>query len=103
MTQKEAKERILLANEENNPSLLPEKMHIRAGLKFSKEERQLIKFLPTKLKVEGDLDLYGTQIQTLPDNLTVGGYLDLHDTPIQALPDNLTVGGCLFLSGTQTQ
>ena len=42
------------------------------------------------LKVEGYLDLRGTQITALPDNLTVSGYLDLRGTQITALPDNLT-------------
>ena len=53
-----------------------------------------------KIKVEGSLDLSGTNITELPDNLTVGGYLDLRGTNITELPDNLTVGGGLNLSGT---
>jgi hypothetical protein len=30
---------------------------------------------PEDLNIEGDLDLYNTQITSLPDNLTVGGNL----------------------------
>ena len=57
--------------------------------------------LPDNLTVGGWLDLSGTQITALPDNMTVGGWLDLRGTQITALPDNLTVGGSLYLSGTQ--
>ena len=46
---------------------------------------KLINNLPlTKedLTVDGNLNLFGTQIKSLPDNLTVNGYLDLSRTPI---------------------
>ena len=62
-----------------------------------------IQSLPDNLMVGGNLNLRGTQIQSLPDNLTVGGNLDLRGTQIQSLPDNLTVGGYLDLEGTQIQ
>lgn len=57
-------------------------------------------FTKDELKVEGDLDLYYTPVETLPDNLTVGGDLDLMHTKVKVLPNNLTVGGDLDVSNT---
>ena len=44
----------------------------------------------------GNLDLYGSDVEELPDNLTVGGWLDLRNTEITALPNNLYVKGNLY-------
>lgn len=78
-------------------------MHIHIGYKVKVRMARvlLINTLPDNLKVDGNLNLQGTQITTLPDNLKVGGSLDLADTQITTLPDNLKVGGNLDLYETQ--
>ena len=50
--------------------------------------------------VGGDLDLYGTPIQSLGNLKSVGGYLNLRGTPIQSLGNLESVGGNLDLRGT---
>ena len=59
-----------------------------------------ISSLPEGLHVGGSLYLQGTQISSLPEGLHVGGYLDLQGTQITSLPEGLHVGGYLDLSGT---
>ena len=59
-----------------------------------------IQSLPDGLKVGGSLYLGGTPIQSLPPGLKVGGYLNLKHTPIQSLSPDLEVEGDLFLGGT---
>jgi len=53
------------------------------------------RWLKTK-KIDGNLDLYDTNIIKLPDNLTVDGDLDLSGTSITELPDNLKVNGNIY-------
>lgn len=57
------------------------------GLPFTKEQ----------LKVKGNLDLEGMDIQKLPTGLNITGSLLLNFTPIKRLPKGLKVGGDLQL------
>ena len=50
------------------------------------------------LTINGDLDLYGSEIRTLPEGLKVKGYLSLAATEITSLPKDLQVNGLLSLS-----
>ena len=55
-----------------------------------------IEELPDNLNVNGNLDLFCSKIKKLPKNLTVNGSLDIEYTKITKLPDNLTVKGDLY-------
>ena len=48
------------------------------------------------IRVNGNLDLYGTQIKDLPDISSVGENLYLSGTPIKELPNTLKVKGKIF-------
>ncbi len=50
--------------------------------------------------IGGDLDLYGTQIESLGNLTSVGGSLDLMETPIESLGNLTSVGGSLDLMET---
>jgi hypothetical protein len=56
-----------------------------------------IPFTKEQLRVKGDLDLQGEDIQQLPDGLYVKRDLLLNATPIKKLPKGLRVGGNLEL------
>jgi len=56
-----------------------------------------IPFTKEQLRVKGDLDLQGEDIQQLPDGLHVKRDLLLNATPIKKLPKGLRVGGNLEL------
>jgi hypothetical protein len=53
--------------------------------------RPWIRSLPAGLRVGGDLNLEGTQVERIGAGLWVDGRLSLHRTPIQSLPAGLTV------------
>jgi hypothetical protein len=53
--------------------------------------------------IEGDLDLYKTNIESLGNLQSVGGYLDLHRTNIESLGNLQYVGGYLNLYGTNVE
>jgi hypothetical protein len=55
--------------------------------------------LPPGLKVDGDLDLRCTGIDSLPDDLVVSGRLSIGDTDIRALPDRLKIGSLSMEKG----
>lgn len=59
--------------------------------------------LPEGFRVEGDLDLDGTGVETLPAGLTVSGSLNLWATAITALPKGLSVGERLGLGTSQVK
>lgn len=54
-----------------------------------------------QIRVEGDVDLSGSQITTLPQRLRVDGRLDLSNTQITILPEDLHVGDDLKIDNTQ--
>jgi hypothetical protein len=56
-----------------------------------------IESLPEGLKVSGNLNLMGSDMQFLPKGLEVGGHLDLSYSLINSLPEGLKVGESLFL------
>ena len=56
-----------------------------------------IPFTKEQLRVKGDFDLQGEDIQQLPDGLHIKGDLLLNATPIKKLPKGLRVGGNLEL------
>jgi len=52
-------------------------------------------------KVEKDLHLSDSKIESLPEGLEIGGDLYLNDSKnLKALPDNLKIGRDLMLNGT---
>ena len=57
-----------------------------------------IESLPDGLEVSGNLQLGNSYIKSLPDGLEVGGWLDLHNSYIKSLPDGLKVGGGLSVN-----
>jgi hypothetical protein len=56
-----------------------------------------IESLPEGLKVSGNLNLMGSDMQFLPKGLEVGGHLDLSYSLINSLPEGLKVGESLSL------
>ena len=64
----------------------------------------MLKFLAKKgnpdFTFTGNLDLYGTPIESLGELTSVGGYLDLRNTPIKSLGNLTSVGGYLDLEDT---
>jgi hypothetical protein len=62
-----------------------------------------IESLGNLTSVGGYLYLYGTQIESLGNLTSVGGYLDLNGTPIKSLGNLTSVGGNLYLYGTQIE
>jgi len=56
-----------------------------------------IPFTKEQLRVKGDFDLQGEDIQQLPDGLHIKGDLLLNATPIKKLPKGLRVDGNLEL------
>ena len=53
--------------------------------------------------VGGNLNLYGTNIESLGNLTSVGGYLDLNTTKIESLGNLTSVGGDLDLEGTDIE
>jgi hypothetical protein len=51
-------------------------------------------------KINGNINLSGTGIESLPDNLTISGDLNLSNSKLKSLPKNLKVGGILNTTGT---
>ena len=80
---------------ENNIPLSKEDLKVEGNLNLIGSD---IKSLPEGLEVGGDLGLYKTNITSLPKGLEVGGYLNLNDTKIKSLPKGLKVGGNLYLT-----
>jgi hypothetical protein len=56
-------------------------------------------FTEEDLYVNGDLNLFGSEIEELPEGLEVNGNLNLYRTKITSLPKGLKVGGNLDLDG----
>ena len=48
------------------------------------------------LKVLGDLDLRGSNVESLPEGLKVGGNLDLIGSKVEVLPKKFEVGGKIY-------
>ena len=71
---------------------------------FSNDWFLLQKFLERRgnppYSISGDLDLYGTEIESLGNLKFVSGNLDLRNTPIKSLENLQSVGGYLDLSYT---
>ena len=71
---------------------------------FSNDWFLLQKFLELKgnppYSIGGDLDLYGTEIESLGNLKFVSGNLDLRNTPIKSLGNLQSVGESLYLSYT---
>ena len=82
---------------ENNIPLSKEDLKVEGNLNLIGSD---IKSLPEGLEVGGDLGLYKTNITSLPKGLEVGGYLNLNDTKIKSLPKGLKVGGYLYIYST---
>jgi len=66
-------------------------------LRPSSIDYMVIESLPEGLKVSGNLNLMGSDMQFLPKGLEVGGHLDLSYSLINSLPEGLKVGESLFL------
>jgi hypothetical protein len=52
------------------------------------------------LVVDGDLNLFNSQIKTIPQGVKIGGELGLTFTKIETLPKGLIVKGGLEIAGT---
>ena len=74
------------------------------GIEYFGGWNKLQSFLKRKgnplYSIDGNLDLYGTPIESLGALTSVEGYLDLYGTPIESLGNLTSVGGDLNLEGT---
>ena len=81
---------------QNNIPLTKEELNVEGDLNLYKTN---ITSLPKGLKVGGNLDLYHCKhLTSLPKGLKVGSYLWLAETNITSLPEGLEVGSSLDLS-----
>ena len=75
------------------------------GVKVFGDWDGLQKFLESKgnpiYSINGDLDLFGTTIESLGNLISVGGDLDLLDSTITSLGNLTSVGGDLDLKNTK--
>jgi hypothetical protein len=62
-----------------------------------------IKSLGNLMSVGGDLDLFGSDIKSLGNLQSIGGNLDLRRTNIESLGNLVSVGGSLDLYGTNIE
>jgi len=81
----------------NNLPLNESDLYVNGDLNLFKSN---ITYLPDNLKVDGYLDLFQSKIRYLPNNLTINGNLDMSYTEITSLPDNLIVNGWLYCYNT---
>jgi len=57
--------------------------------------------LPSKLVVDGSVNIASTNIKVIPKGLDVAGTLDISRTPIKTLPKGFRVGGGLIARGSK--
>ncbi len=86
---------------ESKLQCLPENLTVISRLYAS--GLKSIKGIPKSLRVEGDLNLQGTNIRKIPDDFRVGNRLVLMNTPILEIGNNVNIGGSLVLTGTKIQ
>jgi hypothetical protein len=86
----------------NDEPLTKDELNIKGDLDLSYIPN--VFSLPNGLKIEGDLDLDNSAIETLPEGLEVGNDLYLRESPnITSLPKRLKVHRDLYIADTELE